>query len=801
MPEEIKKYVGPFSGPQIDQIFYEILNYTSERYAKGTANGVPVDPGTAGYEDNSLFYKNQAAAQAAQAQQAVTNANVQAARAETAAAAAETSETNASAAAVTAAAEADRAEDAADRAEAIVGGNFVSYDPQPGKSEAEKAQARENIGAEISEVKTATPGAVVTFDDAATAPLDELEVELAIDQDLNGYAYPWPAGGGKNICPYENGTQTSNGVTFTPQSDGSIKISGTASSTATYYFYSNTNILNLAAGESYRMIVTTNGGEGASGLSIVAEATSGTLGNGTDITVTIPAADTNSAARLRVQRNTVIDVIAYPLIMPASQTDTTWVPYSNVCPITPHTAANITVNSNLYTVQLGGEYYAGELDVKTGRLTVKYGMVDMGSINWTWRADVSSTGVFAADLTDYKGAADVRAYCSAYKFAGTVVSVASVTEDKAVVLYYQSSNPSGRKLYVRDSKYDGNAAAFKTSVSGVQLVYELATPLVIQLDPATIYTEEGSNTVQADTGDILVLSYRTKGSVQVEDFAALLAEETAGAGTSNRNLLDNGSFLINQRGVSGTLANGYGLDRWIVFASGGSVSYDATAKTVTLTATSNVAYLQQKVEDDLRAAIDGKTVTFSVLTTDGIVYKNTFTYDASAHDSGPYFPDNPKLRFWYGGDFALCLRVEAAYAITIKRIKLEIGDKSTIANEVPDKAEELATSRGDFQRLMFPALYGTFGVGRALSATDFRCFIPLPVPLRAAPTLSTNGLDQLRVVGQAGSQPITACNYVGYTENGINVSFITSGLSPGHVYVITRGSTGAGGYIDISAEP
>lgn len=75
--ETIKKYTGPFSGSQMDQIFYEILNFTSERYAKGTANGQAVAAGTIGYNDNSYYYSRQAL----QSAQAAANA---AARAESA---------------------------------------------------------------------------------------------------------------------------------------------------------------------------------------------------------------------------------------------------------------------------------------------------------------------------------------------------------------------------------------------------------------------------------------------------------------------------------------------------------------------------------------------------------------------------------------------------------------------------------------------------------------------------------------------------------------------------------------------
>lgn len=68
--ETIKKYIGPFSGSQMDQIFYEILNYTSERYAKGTQNGQAVAAGTIGYQDNSYYYSRQAL----QSAQAAANA-------------------------------------------------------------------------------------------------------------------------------------------------------------------------------------------------------------------------------------------------------------------------------------------------------------------------------------------------------------------------------------------------------------------------------------------------------------------------------------------------------------------------------------------------------------------------------------------------------------------------------------------------------------------------------------------------------------------------------------------------------
>ena len=45
---------------------------------------------------------------------------------------------------------------------------------------------------------------------------------------------------------------------------------------------------------------------------------------------------------------------------------------------------------------------------------------------------------------------------------------------------------------------------FKSAMSGVQLCYELATPLTYQLTPQTVTALVGQNYVWADTGDVTV---------------------------------------------------------------------------------------------------------------------------------------------------------------------------------------------------------------------------------------------------------------------------------------------------------
>ena len=52
-------------------------------------------------------------------------------------------------------------------------------------------------------------------------------------------------------------------------------------------------------------------------------------------------------------------------------------------------------------------------------------------------------------------------------------------------------------------------STFKTAMNGQTLVYELATPSVIDdLSPETLSTLLGDNYIYADTGDVIELTYR-----------------------------------------------------------------------------------------------------------------------------------------------------------------------------------------------------------------------------------------------------------------------------------------------------
>ena len=63
--------------------------------------------------------------------------------------------------------------------------------------------------------------------------------------------------------------------------------------------------------------------------------------------------------------------------------------------------------------------------------------------------------------------------------------------------------PTGKTIIIINNDYT-DATAFKTAMNGVQLVYELTTPLTIQLTPTAVKSLPGTNNLWADSGDITV---------------------------------------------------------------------------------------------------------------------------------------------------------------------------------------------------------------------------------------------------------------------------------------------------------
>ena len=196
----------------------------------------------------------------------------------------------------------------------------------------------------------------------------------------------------------------------------------------------------------------------------------------------------------------------------------------NVRPISGWDECEIEVTdgeetTKTYTIDLGGTIYGGTIDVTNGVMPVTHGIVDLGTLNW----DIVTSGTYNRFVSE--GIKDLIKQpetsqslgdyiCSDYPQI-TFSEAYSTTKDKAFAVTNAQSGARGN-VNIVDSSYN-SANDFKTAMSGVQLVYELATPITIQLTPQQIQLLDGYNLISANTGDISITTTDIKGAIGQAD--------------------------------------------------------------------------------------------------------------------------------------------------------------------------------------------------------------------------------------------------------------------------------------------
>lgn len=140
-------------------------------------------------------------------------------------------------------------------------------------------------------------------------------------------------------------------------------------------------------------------------------------------------------------------------------------------------------------IDLGGTYYGGRfIQDKDGKrkFEVTREIIDLGEINWHY--SVNDNWFQTAHAHKYPTSNNL---CSCYPVAYSLVNLSNKTI--AVVTGY---------LAIKDTSFGSDENAFKTAMTGQKLVYELATPTIIDLPDGTPFKSlPGVNNIFADTGD------------------------------------------------------------------------------------------------------------------------------------------------------------------------------------------------------------------------------------------------------------------------------------------------------------
>lgn len=155
-----------------------------------------------------------------------------------------------------------------------------------------------------------------------------------------------------------------------------------------------------------------------------------------------------------------------------------------------------TYNPTTYTINLGGTYYGGYLNVPTGLLTVTHEKkVLNGSENWLLLDSVSGVNqLYIVENSAVTSSGEVKTICD--KFKSIKISDRAGNYDtcytgtKGICFNVQNYTVSTWKAWLADNN--------------VTVVYEIATPIEIQLTPAQIEQLLGQNNVFCSTGDVAV---------------------------------------------------------------------------------------------------------------------------------------------------------------------------------------------------------------------------------------------------------------------------------------------------------
>ena len=177
-----------------------------------------------------------------------------------------------------------------------------------------------------------------------------LKLTMEPIQDLHGYDHPWAGGAGKNKLPFDiaeiinnnqGGTWSGNiytyrGITFTPDSEGRWKATGTATEAS----FIRVGKFKPSSG-SYLI----NGVSGGSGTTYriryrVGDGSSQNMYNGDSNIITVDG-DTEILFELYVSANYTANITFYPMIRLSSVADSTFEPYENICPISGRTKVEL----------------------------------------------------------------------------------------------------------------------------------------------------------------------------------------------------------------------------------------------------------------------------------------------------------------------------------------------------------------------------------------------------------------------------------------------------------------------------
>lgn len=332
-----------------------------------------------------------------------------------------------------------------DKVTSAISGNFAGLDSNGNLTDSGKTATDFATASDMSDVQGVIPSTATTQNKLATAA-DTAGEEIAstatgtsitltdgADGYLQGVTVKGKSRKTKNLLEITATTQTVNGVTFTVNSDGTVKVNGTASDEI--YFKLTAALGTFLIAGSYHLSGCPQNGSATTYM--IYDGTQNDnwndTGNGVDVTYT----DSLSSKYIYIK------------IMPG-----------------------VTLNNQIFKPMIcTSADYAADPTFEPYFEGIKsigdagWGVVDLGTLEWEYNSEIQA---FNGEISNIKinSNNDIIALCAVYN------SVASYTELIATNKTTWINNTQ-HKIVIRDTSYT-DATAFKSAMSGVLLYYPLA---------------------------------------------------------------------------------------------------------------------------------------------------------------------------------------------------------------------------------------------------------------------------------------------------------------------------------------
>ena len=379
----------------------------------------------------------------------------------------------------------------------------------------------------LSDASTTIEGNPLSFTTLSAQTAESTLIDLEPIQDLHGYDKPWVGGAGKNLAPMtvedlksvnNGGTWNGNTLTlfetsFTILTDANnnvigIKINSLSAAEGNRDFkiggaYGTTNL--FAPSGTYTMSLE---GANSSIVSLGGYGNNVILNNTTMTTASCPDGVSFFLVRLN-QGSTVSNVVVKPMLRKSTETDSSFAPYTNICPISGRSSVDLNVAESQsaeptqeLTISLGQTVYGAQIDLEKGECVVEWKKVIISggitakdfqnklfqlAINdiESWTVDTPTTYLFASYLSNY--------------------TLSSLRANEVFGICQYSSN-----AYIRLGSDITEISDANTYLSNnnLEICYKLATPTTITLTPQAINLLKGNNYIST-SGDKITLTYRT----------------------------------------------------------------------------------------------------------------------------------------------------------------------------------------------------------------------------------------------------------------------------------------------------